>query len=153
IRIPASMCGVYGHKPTYQLIPQRGHIPGPPGELIERDINTVGPLARRAADPDLALSVLAGPRSQEALGWRMELPPPTGKPLREHRIAAWLDDDACPVDDTVRERLEAAVEALRKAGVEVDTEARPGFEFADAFEVFLPLLRQGAGLTHAGWLE
>jgi amidase len=43
------------------------------------------------------------------------------------------------------------VDALRDAGVEVDTEARPGFEFRDAIEVFLPLLRQPEELTHADW--
>jgi amidase len=152
IRVPASMCGVYGHKPTYALVPPRGHIPGPPGELIERDINVVGPLARDPRDLDLALSVLAGPMSQEALGWRIELPPPTNRPLREYRVAAWLDDEACPVDGTVSERLDSLVEALRGAGVEVDTEARPGFQFREAFEVFLPLLRQGSDMSHADWL-
>jgi amidase len=153
IRIPSSFCGLYGHKPTYGMIPQRGHIPGPPGELIERDINTVGPIARSPRDLDLALSVLAGPMSQEALGWRMEPAPPSGRPLAGHRVGVWLDDEACPVDAAVEERLDAMVVALRDAGVEIDTEARPGFTFGEAFEVFLPLLRQGAGLSHAEWQE
>jgi amidase len=153
IRIPANFCGVFGHKATWGLVPQRGHIPGPPGELTERDLNVVGPLTRDPRDLDLALSVLAGPMSQEALGWRMELPPPTGRPLRGRRVAAWLDDEACPVDGSVKERHLALVEALRSAGVEVDTEARPGFDFRDAaVEVFLPLLRQPKELTHADWL-
>ena len=152
IRIPSSFSGLYGHKPTYGLIPLRGHIPGPPGELIERDINTVGPLARSPRDLDLALSVLAGPLSQEALGWRTELAPPSGRALTDYRVAAWLDDEACPVDSTVRERLDALVDALRDAGVSVDTEARPGFKFQESFDVFLPLLRQGNELTHAEWL-
>jgi amidase len=153
IRIPANFCGVYGHKPTFGLVPPRGHIPGPPGELIERDINVVGPLARDPRDLDLALGVLAGPASQEALGWRMELPAPRGRAIGEYRVAAWLDEEACPVDATVKERLEALVEALRADGVEVDTEARPGFDFADAFSVFLPLLRQGNQLSHGEWIE
>jgi amidase len=152
IRIPSSFCGLYGHKPTYGLIPQRGHIPGPPGELIERDINTVGPLARSPRDLDLALSVLAGPASQEALDWRMQVAPSAGRALTDYRVAAWLDDEACPVDSTVKERLEALLDALRSAGVSVDTEARPGFTFQESFEVFLPLLRQGNELTHAEWL-
>jgi amidase len=152
IRIPSNFCGVYGHKPSWGVIPQRGHIPGPPGELIERDLNTVGPLARSPQDLALALSVLAGPMNQEALGWRLELPAPTGKPLNEYRVAAWLDDDACPVDSALTERTYALVEALRGEGAEVDTEARPGFDFHDAaVEVFLPLLRQPAELTHKEW--
>ncbi len=152
IRIPSDFCGLYGHKPTYRLIPTRGHIPGPPGELLERDINVVGPLARDARDLDLSLSVLAGPMSQERLGWRMPLPEAPAKALRDYRVAAWLYDEACPVDSHLTERFVAAVEALRGAGAKVDTEARPGFAFSDAFEVFLPLLRQGANLSHAEWL-
>src|SRR6185295_5411482 len=28
IRTPSGFCGVYGHKPTYGIVPVRGHIPG-----------------------------------------------------------------------------------------------------------------------------
>src|SRR3990167_683857 len=27
IRVPAAFCGVYGHKPSYNLVPHRGHAP------------------------------------------------------------------------------------------------------------------------------
>jgi amidase len=155
IRIPASFCGVYGHKPTYRLVPQRGHIPGPPGQRIERDVNVVGPLARDARDLDLALSVLAGPMGQEDLGWRLTLAPPLDQPLSSYRVAAWLDDPACPVDDSVAERLEAMVEALRAAGARVEAGARPDFSFAEAIGLFRKLVwRPGdPELTHAEWLD
>jgi amidase len=151
IRIPASFCGVYGHKPTYRLVPQRGHIPGPPGQLVERDINVVGPLARDARDLDLALSVLAGPMGQEDLGWHPSLPPPLDRPLGDYRVAAWLDDPACPVDDSVAERLEAMVEALRAAGARVEAEARPDLTFEEAVGLFRHLREEG--LTHTEWLD
>ena len=154
IRIPANFCGVYGHKPSFGLIPQRGHIPGPPGQLIDRDINVVGPLARDARDLDLALSVLAGPITQEALGWRAPLAPPRARALSELRVAAWLDDPSFPVDDSVLVRLEALVEALRSAGATVDERARPaGVEFGPAFSLYLRLLRLEEGMTHDEWLE
>ena len=155
IRIPASFCGVYGHKPTYRLIPQRGHIPGPPGQRIERDINVVGPLARDARDLDLALSVLAGPMGQEDLGWQPTLPPPLERPLSDYRVAAWLDEPACPVDASVAERLEAMAEALRVAGARVETQARPDFSFEEAVGLFRKLvwIRGDRELTHAEWLD
>lgn len=120
IRGPAHCCGVYGLKPTYGLIPFRGHIPGPPGSLSEADIAVLGPIARSADDLCLALDVMAGPLPDRAVAWRLELPKPRRTSLRDYRVAAWLDDPACPVDGEVRARLEAAVEALRKAGVRVD---------------------------------
>jgi amidase len=140
IRIPAHCCGVFGHKPSWGIVPERGHIPGPPGTLVEDDINVVGPLARSAEDLALALEVLAGPLPDRARAWRLELPGPRREQLRDFRVAAWLDDASHPVDATVRERLEGSVEALRGAGVRVDDTARPGFDLSDAVDLYRRLL-------------
>lgn len=59
IRNPAHFCGVYGHKPTYGIIPTSGH--NPPGVLSAPDLNVVGPMARSAEDLQLALDVVAAP--------------------------------------------------------------------------------------------
>src|SRR6185437_5998887 len=57
IRVPAAFCGVYGHKPSFDLVPLRGHQPpgaeGGSGILLA----VVGPLARTARDLSLALDV------------------------------------------------------------------------------------------------
>jgi amidase len=140
IRNPAHYCGVYGHKPTFEIIPLRGHIPGPPGSLSGSDIAVLGPLGRSADDLALALDVMAGPDTDRAVAWKLELPPPRHSSLREYRIAAWLDDPACPVDTEVRTRCESAVEALRKAGAQVDEKARPAFQFVEALRTYLRLL-------------
>ena len=140
IRIPSGWCGIFGHKPSWGIVPERGHIPGWPGSLREDDINVVGPLARSAEDLALALGVLAGPLPERASAWKLELPPPRSASLRGFRVAAWLDDPACPVDSAVRERLEAAAAALRGAGVAVDEQARPGFSLEQAVELYRRLL-------------
>ena len=138
IRNPSHYCGVYGHKPSYGIVPGRGHLPPPPGTLADTDIGVVGPIARSAEDLALALEVVAGPDEDQAVGWRLALPPPRRGALRDYRVAVWLDDPACPVDDAVRGRLEAVVEALVKAGVRVE-EARP-VDFAEAYRDYLRLL-------------
>ena len=150
IRNPAHYCGVYGHKPTHGIVPLRGHIPGPPGMLSDTDIGVLGPLARSAEDLGLSLDVLAGPDTDRAMAWRLQLPPPRRTSLREYRIAAWLDDPTCPVDRTVHDRLAGAVAALRTAGATVDETARPGFALADAHRDFLRLLYPvtTSGLPH-----
>ena len=140
IRIPSAFCGVFGHRPSYGIVPTRGHIPGPPGSLAPPDVGTVGPIARSADDLDLALRLLAGADEGHAVAWRLELPPPRRQGLPEYRLAAWLDDPAAPVDASLRERLEAVVEELRAAGAEVDTAARPGFALADNARLFMRVL-------------
>ena len=140
IRNPSHYCGIYGHKPTHGIVPTRGHIPGPPGTLSEADVAVAGPHARAAEDLELALSVLAGPEDDRATAWRLELPPPRRDRLADYRVAAWLDDPACPVDAAVRARLEALVSVLRRAGARVDEDARPAFGFADAFADFRRLV-------------
>src|SRR5260221_8140513 len=59
LRHPAHYCGIYAHKPSWGLIPTRGH--SPTGALTPTDISVVGPMARDAGDLDLAMRVLAGP--------------------------------------------------------------------------------------------
>ena len=140
IRIPSAFCGVFGHRPSYGIVPTRGHIPGPPGTLAAPDLETAGPIARAADDLDLALRLLAGPDESHGVAWRLELPPPRRRGLSEYRLAAWLDDPAAPVDAALRERLEAVIGELRAAGAEVDTEARPGFALADNARLFMQVL-------------
>ena len=74
--------------------------------LSHGDLNVVGPMGRSAADLALELDVLAGPDADDAVGWRLALPAPRRRTLREYRVAAWLDDPAFPVDAEVRAVLE-----------------------------------------------
>jgi amidase len=46
IRNPAHYCGVYGHKPTFGIVPMRGQAL--PGIVTSSDISVAGPLARSA---------------------------------------------------------------------------------------------------------
>lgn len=140
VRLPAHACGVYGHKPSYGIVPVRGHVPGPPGTLATPDLLALGPIARGADDLEAALGAIAGPDEADARGWRLDLQPPRRGSMREYRIGVWLDDPACPVDAPVRERLEAAVDALAKAGAKVDRRARPDVSLADAWRDALRLM-------------
>ncbi|MCA1646674.1 MAG: amidase [Chloroflexi bacterium] len=124
IRNPAGYCGVYGLRPSYGIIPTRGHVPGPPGSLVELDMATVGPLARGAADLGLALDVLAGPDAAHSAAWRLDLPPPRAGAVQGYRCAIWLDDEYCPVDAQVLGVLSNVVDTLTHAGARV-AEARP----------------------------
>ena len=137
-----------GHKPSYGIVSARGQIPGPPGTLTQADIAVAGPMARTVADCRLALSALAGPDAWQRVGWRLDLPPARHDDPADLRVAAWLDDPACPVGAEVRTLLEGAAEALAGTGVRVDPDARPeGITLERSIETFERLL--GAALAGA----
>lgn len=140
IRIPAHFCGVYGHKPSYGVIPLRGHVPPPPGSLSAPDMAVAGPIARSAGDLELLLGVLAGADAPARAGWKPVLPAPRARRLQDFRVALWLDDPALPIDDEVNAAIHGAVQALRKAGVKVNETARPGITLAENFDDYLRLL-------------
>ena len=146
IRNPAHYCGVYGHKPTWGVVPLRGHAK--PGILAPTDLSVVGPLARSADDLALALDVVAGPDRIDANGWTLDLPRPGGRPLNEWRIAVWEDDEFCPVDRSVRDAVRRAADALRDAGAQIHHEARPAFDPAQADEVYNRLLQGALSIRH-----
>lgn len=152
IRTPAAFCGVYGLKPTYGLVPVRGHVPGAPGNLAKRDIAVAGPMARHLDDLEQALVLLAGPDDDMAPAWRVDLPAPKRRELNAYHIAAWLDDDFAPVDKPVLAGLQGVRDLLRNAGAKVDESARPtGLMLSSSHDLYYNLLAgvMGGGLTEA----
>lgn len=140
IRLPASWTGVYGHRPSYGIVPFKGHVPPPPGILAEADLAVPGPIARSAADLKLAMDILTGPDRLTATAWQLTLPKPRAVSLKKYRVAAWLADEAFPTDDKVHGVLTEVIAALRSAGVKVDEQARPGFNAADSYRTYQKLL-------------
>ena len=140
IRVPAHYSGVMGHKPSYGIVPAHGQIPGPPGTLSLADLAVCGPMARTVDDLVLELHVLAGPDRWNTPAWRLELPPQRANDLGAMRVAAWLDDEHCPVDAATARVLGSLVTMLEAAGAPVDVDARPGFTLAKVDDVFQHLL-------------
>lgn len=84
IRVPAHFCGVWGHKPTFGVLPTEGHFfPGTDGARVV--LSVIGPMARDGADLALAFDLVADipqPRStvESPSGLRILL-------LTEHPLA------------------------------------------------------------------
>ncbi|WP_340646585.1 amidase family protein [Phenylobacterium sp.] len=118
IRIPAAFCGIYGHKPSFNLIPQQGHAPpGVDGGGVE--LAVVGPLARTTDDLDLALTVLAGPSGLEAKGYRLDLPPARHAKLADYRVLVIDRHPAAELDEEIKAALHALAERLDGEGAEI----------------------------------
>lgn len=115
VRVPAHFCGVWGHKTTWGLIPKHGHdFPGMSrreGFVAAHDspLSIAGPLARNA--PDLAVLTEVG--AEVPLRRRP-------KPLKECRLLAITALPNAPVDASVMEPTEAALQQLARAGVRID---------------------------------
>jgi amidase len=139
IRMPTHFCGVYGHKPSYGLVPVRGHAYDP--HSPPDDINVVGPLARSAEDLELALRVMAGPEATDARAWRLALPEAGRASLRDFRVAVLTGDADFPVDaDTRRTALEIAA-VLRDAGASVTIDPALPVPSRQSYELHIALAR------------
>ena len=153
IRNPAHFCGVYGHKPTWGIVPSRGHQPPglPPTPQYQPDLAVVGPMARSAEDLAVSLEIVGGPNQFNAAGWRLELPPARMNSLKGLRVALWPDDPNAPVDSDVAARVEAVGETLEKAGARVSATARPAFDVKAASDTYLGILNGTTSDPAAGF--
>jgi amidase len=139
IRVPAAFCGVYGHKPSYGLIPQRGHAPpGLDGAGVP--LGVLGPLARSAADLELALDVLAGPDELDAAAWSLALPPPRHQSLADFRVLVLADHPLAPVAAEIRAALDNLAGRLEAAGARVARSSEFVPDLAEAHRTYVTLL-------------
>jgi aspartyl-tRNA(Asn)/glutamyl-tRNA(Gln) amidotransferase subunit A len=128
IRVPASVNGVVGLKPTYGRVSKHGVFPMSPS------LDTVGPLTRTAEDCALMLSAIAGHDPLDPCSVRA--------PVRDY--AAGIGDGVRGlrlgldrhyffyehVSDEVRAATEEAIEQLRSLGAEIVEVEIPQLEFA-----------------------
>ena len=140
IRQPASHCGIFGHKPTYNIVPNRGFVAAAGvtvygDEIVPNvfdDISSIGPLARSAEDLKMLLDLMM---STAPLAVSLPEPPDDIKTLK---IAAWIDGSIAsyPVESKVRAVLDTAISNLEIAGVSVDRSARPNFDPISVEEIY-----------------
>jgi amidase len=135
VRIPSHCCGVFGLKPSFGVVPQRGYLDHVGGGTTDADINVFGPIARSAHDLDLLLDVLAGPIDAEKVGWRLDLPPARFDGPGGVRVGVWFDEDTVPIDREYRSLLGSAADRLADAGAKVE-DAYPPVVFAEQVALF-----------------
>ena len=155
IRFPAAFNGIWGHKPSFGVIPTTGYLDHIQGGLNEADINVFGPLARSASDLGFLLDIM----KRNSPPWIPQLPeaPPD---LASLKVGAWLDDAFCPVDQEVRAHLEKVVDELENDGIAIDRSARPDIDPEEAAMLGLWLVQRAIsqstdsdGPGHRIWLD
>src|SRR5262245_37379316 len=162
IRIPSHFCGVYGHKPSLNLVSMRGFQPGPwdgsPGYPM--DLAVVGPIARSARDLALTLAVLGGPERDDAAAWTWRMPAPRHPRLEDFRIGYVMNDAAAPIAADVAAVYETTLSELARSGAILERGWPEGFDARAQLETFQFLLmalinadsKQPVEL-HARWLH
>jgi amidase len=139
LRVPAFHCGVYAHKPSYNLVPVRGQTTPPfPPIPIDRDMAVVGPMARGAADLSLLLDVMAGPDPLDAgVAYKLALPPPRHDDLNTFRVLIVEGHPLLPPDKDVRTAIEKLAGNLAKAGAKVSHESPLLPDFVESSRLYM----------------
>jgi amidase len=142
LRVPAFHCGVYAHKPTFALVPGRGHTPPPCQPLpLDRDLAVIGPMARSAADLSLLLDTIAGPDPLEAgKGYQLALPPPRHTALKDFRVLVVDTDPLMPTAEVVRGMIDTLAANLGKAGVTVERNSPLLPNFTETSRLYMRML-------------
>lgn len=113
IRLPAFFTGVVGFRPTSGTVPEDGMCPPSVGRIAHLD--SLGPLTRRVSDAALVFDVLLG----------VPPAPLDVASLRGASVASWYGDASATADPEIRGSIDAAVAALRDAGM-VAVQGAPG---------------------------
>jgi amidase len=142
LRAPAHFCGVYAHKPTYALVPARGHTPPPlPPLPYARDLAVVGPMSRSAGDLSDLLEVIAEPDELEAgRGYRLALPAARHAEIKGFRILVLDTHPLLPPAASVRAAIDRLAGHLAKAGAKVARESALLPDLADSTRLYMRLL-------------
>ncbi|MGF1622387.1 MAG: amidase family protein [Rhodomicrobiaceae bacterium] len=138
IRNIAHYCGIFAHKPTFGITNLMGTVL--PGLGAKPDLAVIGPLARSTDDLSLALSLIIGPDPADGVAWTLNLPPPRREGVNGLRVAMICEHPDFPVEDAVKDRLQAVADFLGRSGAVIDDTARPGLDMKTSFRVFMGLL-------------
>ena len=137
IRVPSHYCGVFGHKPTHALMPNYGDPAT--SSAAGTDISVPGPIARSASDLAVALDILAGPDPDET-PLTLNLPAPRFTSLKQMRIAVWAEQPGQVTDTETTAKLLELADRLEREGATVSRTARPAFDPAEAYHLYLQML-------------
>lgn len=148
IRIPAHMCGLVGHKPTYGLVPRYGVFPE------SWSFDHAGPIALTAEDAAIMLDAIAGPDARDPSCLRKR-PRSARRGLRRgvKGLKLGLPRDVY-FDDChgeVRDAVMSAVEVFRDLGAEIHPVSIP--DARHGLDLCLTIAWAEAAHFHRRWLK
>jgi aspartyl-tRNA(Asn)/glutamyl-tRNA(Gln) amidotransferase subunit A len=148
VRLPAAVCGVVGLKPTYGRVSRHGALPR------SWSLDSIGPLARTVEDCAVLAAAISGRDPLDPTTADVPVPDYSSllhRPIRKLRLGVPSNFFFDSVDDSVRSRLDAAIDVLAGLGtahvdVVVPDQARL-FTISDA------VVKSEAATLHGRWIE
>ncbi len=153
IRVPASLCGVFGLKPSFGRLSRRGAFP------FVHSLDHVGPFARSVADLALCYDLMQGPDAEDAALVARPVETVSGasggdlRALRVGVLDGWFRRGA---DAQALSAVRRIADGLARAGASIREASLPGAEAArsaafcitasEGGALHLPTLRTDAGL-------
>ncbi len=148
VRIPASLCGVVGLKPTYGRVSRLGVIP------LSSSLDTVGCIAGTVWDVAAMLNVIAGGEKGDMTTVESEVPDYTkalDRPFKGAKIGVPTNYFHDVVDPDVEASFQGFVSRLEQAGCEVHPMEVDGVD--EASSAWFPIRRAEATAFHRKWLD
>ncbi len=146
IRIPSSLCGVVGLKPTYGRVSVRGVIP------LAWSLDHVGPIARSALDVEILYNAIKAHDKYDPYSAQLRAGQATGQDgARQFRVGVpdeYFFSDLHPETEAA---YRGAIETLGKIGFELRDVALPGFEVSE--KASAKILLSEAAAYHLEQLE
>lgn len=148
IRIPASICGVVGIKPTYGRVSKQGVIP------LSWSLDHAGPMARSVEDCAILLQAMAGYDPKDPSSIDIPVPDYSAemkKSVKGLRAGLPVKEFYGRLQSGVREKVDQAIKVLEQLGVSVEEVDVPSMDEADA--ISLGILGPEVAAYHRKWIE
>ena len=145
VRLPAAACGVTGLKTTWGRVSRHGAMP------LSHSLDTIGPLARSAADCALLLAAIAGHDRRDAVSSLEPVEIGIERPIGSMKIAlssGWIESNA---DPEIAAAVLGAARTLRSAGATLVEIEPPDFDLLSAH--CLVVMQAEASAQHAQWMR
>jgi len=147
VRIPASLCGLVGLKPTYGRVSRQGVVP------LSWSLDHVGPLTRTVQDTALMMSVIAGHDPRDATSSRLPVPDYTAAltgQIQRLRVGIVREFFFEGLDADVQQAVEQAIQHISALGAQVSEVSWASVHRAPA--LYTISLAEGAA-AHEAWLH
>ncbi len=148
IRMPASMCGIVGLKPTFGRVSKHGVVP------LSGSLDHAGPMTRTVEDAALVLQAIAGLDPDDPTTEDVPVPDylaALSGEVRGLRVGVPDKDVLSGVDEDVEASFRAALETLESLGVSLVEVHIPTLQRADA--IWLAVAAPEAAAFHRRNME